>query len=198
MPQKTVRHRPADTLLDAWGGIRCGAKTIAQNNVTMRTDRAVHRALGRTGGAEPSTMARTLRAWTTEHVAQLAKVSWDSLKRYGVTPHHRFHDTQVWVDIDLPPRPSGAKAAGSARPWMGRNRRKTGRKTLRIPASQYREILHATLRRGNAPAVPALQAALLEVATPLGWTRARRAQIVLRLDGGCGTTEVLNGLRSRG
>jgi Transposase DDE domain group 1 len=198
IPQKTVRYRPADKLLDALGGILCGAKTIAQNNVTMRTDRAVQRALGRTGCAEQSTIARTLRACTTENVAQLEKVSWYYLKRYGVTPHHRFHDTQLWVDIDLPPLPIGAKAEGSERTWLGRNRSKTGRKTLRITASQYREILHETLLRGKATAVPALKAALLEVETHLGWTRARRAQIVLRLDGGFGTTEVLNWLLSRG
>jgi hypothetical protein len=198
IPQKTVRYRPTDKLLDALGGILCGAKTIAQNNVTMRTDRAVQRALGRTGCAEQSTIARTLRACTAENVAQLEKVSWYYLKRYGVTPHHRFHDTQLWVDIDLTPMPIGAKAEGSERTWMGRNRSKTGRKTLRITASQYREILHETLLRGKATAVPALKAALLEVETHLGWTRERRAQIVLRLDGGFGTTEVLNWLLSRG
>jgi len=198
IPQKTVRYRPADKLLDALGGILCGAKTIAQNNVTMRTDRAVQRALGRMGCAEQSTIARTLRACTTENVAQLEKVSWYYLKRYGVTPHHRFHDTQLWVDIDLTPMPIGAKAEGSERTWMGRNRSKTGRKTLRITASQYREILHEPLLRGKATAVPALKAALLEVETHLGWTRERRAQMVLRLDGGFGTTEVLNWLLSRG
>ena len=94
--------------------------------------------------------------------------------------------------------PIGAKAEGSERTWMGRNRSKTGRKTLRITASPYREILHETLLRGTATAVPALKAALLEVETHLGWSRERRAQMVLRLDGGCGTTEILNGLLSRG
>jgi hypothetical protein len=36
------------------------------------------------------------------------------------------------------------------------------------------------------------------VETRLGWTRERRQRIVLRLDGGFGTTEVLNWLLSRG
>ena len=196
--QKTVRYRPIDKLLDALGGILCGAKTIAQNNVTIRTDHAVQRACGRTGCAEQSTIARTLRAWTAENVAQLAQVSWYDLKRYGATPHHRFHDTRWWVEIDLTPMPIGAKAEGSERTWMGRNRSKTGRKTLRITASPYREILHETLLRGTATAVPALQAALLEVETPLGWRRERRAQMVLRLEGGFGTTEIRNWLLSRG
>jgi ribosomal protein L34E len=34
---KTVRYRPVDMLLDALVGILCGAKTIAQSNVTIRT-----------------------------------------------------------------------------------------------------------------------------------------------------------------
>ena len=52
--------------------------------------------------------------------------------RFHATPRHRFHDTRLWVDIDLTPLPIGAKAEGSERTWMGRNRSKTGRKTLRI------------------------------------------------------------------
>src|SRR5438094_4875052 len=198
IPQKTVRYRPIDKLLDGLLGILCGAKTISQSNGTIRVDPAVQRAFGRTGCAEQSTIARTLRACTAENVAQLDKASWYYLKRYGATPRHRFHDTRLWVDIDLTPMPIGAKAEGSERTWMGRNRSKTGRKTLRITASQYRERLHETLLRGKETAVPALKAALLEVETHLGWSRERRAQIVLRLDGGFGTTEVLNWLLSRG
>src|SRR5206468_10476918 len=198
VPQNMVRYRPIDKVLDALVGILCGAKTIAQSNVTIRTDPAVQRAFGRTGCADQSTIARTLRACTPENVAQLERVSWYDLKRYGATPHHRFHERQLWVDVDSTPMPIGAKAEGSERTWRGRNRSKTGRKTLRITASGYRAILHETLRRGKATAVPALKTALQEVETRLGWTRERRAQIVLRLDGGFGTTEVLNWLRRRG
>ena len=196
--QKTVRYRPIDKILDALVGILCGAKTIAQSNVTIRTDLAVQRAFGRTGCAEQSTIARTLRACTTDTVAQRERVSWYYLKRYGATPHHRFDERLLWVDVDVTPMPIGAKAEGSERTWMGRNRSKTGRKTLRITASTYREILHETLLRGKATAVPALKAALQEVETHLGWTRERRVQIVLRMDGGFGTTEVLNWVLSRG
>jgi hypothetical protein len=73
---KTVRYRPSNTLLDALSGILCGAKPIAPHNRTIRTDRAVQRACGRTGCAEPSTMARPLRACTAETVTPLAQVSW--------------------------------------------------------------------------------------------------------------------------
>jgi DDE family transposase len=198
IPQKTVRYRPIEKLLDGLLGILCGAKTIAQSNVTIRVDPAVQRAFGRTGCAEQSTIARTLQACTTETVDRLEHVSWYYLKRYGQTPHHRFAERLLWVDVDVTPLPIGAQVEGSERTWMGRNRSKTGRKTLRVTASAYREILHETLLRGAASAVPALKTALNEVETRLGWTRERRQQIVLRLDGGFGTTEVLNWLLSRG
>ena len=198
VPQKTVWYRPIDKVLDALVGILCGAKTIAQSNVTIRTDPAVQRAFGRTGCADQSTIARTLRVCTPANVAQLERVSWYYLKRYGATPRHRFAARRLWVDVDITPMPIGAQAEGSERTWMGRNRSKTGRKTLRITASEYREILHETLLRGKASAVPALKTALQEVEMHLGWTRERRQRIVLRLDGGFGTTDILNWLLSRG
>ena len=161
-------------------GLLCGAKTISQSNVTIRVDPAVQRAFGRKGCADQSTIARTLQACTAEHVAQVERVSQYYLKRYGQTPHHRFAERLLWVDVDVTPMPIGAQAEGSERTWMGRNRSKTGRKTLRFTASEYREILHETLLRGKASAVPALKTALGELETRLGWTRERRQRIVLR------------------
>jgi hypothetical protein len=197
IPQKTVRYRPVDTVLDGLFGMLWGAKPISQSHGTIRLAPAVQRACGRPGCAAPSTMARTLQAWTTETGAQLSRVSWSSLKRSGQTPHHRDAERRWWVDGDVTPLPIGAQAEGSARPWMGRNRSKTGRKVWRFTASDEREMRHETLLRGKAAAVPALQAALSELASRLGWTRERRQRIVRRLDGGCGTTEGLNGLLRR-
>jgi len=197
VPQKTVRYRPIEKVLDGLLGILCGAKTISQSNITIRVDPAVQRAFGRTGCAEQSAIARTLQASTAETVDQFSRVSWYYLKRDGQTPHHRFAERRLWVDVDITPLPIGAQADGSERTWMGRNRSKTGRKVLRWTASDYREILHETLLRGKASAVPALKTALGELETRLGWTRERRQRVVLRLDGGFGTTEILNWLLSR-
>ena len=129
IPQKTVRHRPADKLLDGLLGMLCGAKTISQSHVTIRVDPAVQRAFGRKGCADQSTMARTLQACTAETVAQVERVSQYSLTPYGQTPHHRFAERRLWVDVEVTPMPIGAQAEGSERTWMGRNRSKTGRKT---------------------------------------------------------------------
>ena len=198
VPQKTIRYRPIEKVLDGLLGILCGAKTISQSNITIRVDPAVQRAFGRTGCAEQSTIARTLQASTAETVAQLSQVSWYDLKRHGQTPHHQYAERLLWVDVDITPLPIGAKAEGSERTWMGRNRSKTGRKILRWRASAYREILPETLLRGKASAVSALKTALSELETRLGWTRERRQRIVLRLDGGFGTTAILTWLLSRG
>lgn len=196
--QKTIKYRPVDKLLDALMGMRCGAKTIAQSNVTVRVDPAVHRAFGRKGGADQSTMARTLQAGTPQTVKQLEQVAWCYLKRYGHTPRHHCRERLLWVDIDLTPLPTGAKAEGSERTWMGRCRSKTGRKVLRVTATDYRAILHETLLRGKATAGPALRAARQESAAQWGWPRERRPRIVRRLDGGFGPTALLNWLLSRG
>src|SRR5262249_28404603 len=83
IPQKTIKYRPVEKLLDALVGMLCGAKTIAQSNVTVRVDPAVQRAFGRKGCADQSTIARTLQACTAENVAQLEGLSWYYLKRYG-------------------------------------------------------------------------------------------------------------------
>src|SRR5215470_8435281 len=98
VPQKTVRYRPIDKLLDGLLGILCGAKTISQSNGTIRLDPAVQRAFGRTGCAEQSTIARTLQASTLATVDQLSQVSWYYLKRYGQTPHHQYAERLLWVD----------------------------------------------------------------------------------------------------
>ena len=73
IPQKTVRYRPIDKVLDGLLGILCGAKTMSQSNVTIRVDPAVQRAFGRTGCAEQATIARTLQASTAETVTELAR-----------------------------------------------------------------------------------------------------------------------------
>jgi hypothetical protein len=129
IPQKRVRYRPVEKVLDGLLGILCGAKPISQSNLTIRVDPAVPRAFGRTGCAAQSTIARTLRACPGDNVAQLERVSWYDLKRYGQPPHHRCAERLLGIDVEGTPLPLGAQAQGRARTWMGRHRSKTGRQT---------------------------------------------------------------------
>ena len=140
IPQKSVRYRPIEKVLDGLLGILCGAKTIAQSNITIRVEAAVQRAFGRTGCAEQSTIARTLQASTAETVAQLSRVAWYYLKRYGQTPHHRFAERLLWVDVDLTPcslarRPKAVSAPG----WGVTAARPAGTSCdgLRVPIAKF-------------------------------------------------------------
>ena len=54
------------------------------------------------------------------------------------------------------------------------------------------------MRRGKASAVPAFTTALCALEARLGWPRERRPRLVLRVEGGFGTPEGRNGVRSRG
>ena len=56
--QKVVNYRPSEKLLDGLLGMLCGAKTIAQSNVTTTVAVAVQRAFEHKGCAEASTIAR--------------------------------------------------------------------------------------------------------------------------------------------
>jgi hypothetical protein len=145
IPQKTVMYRPIDKVLDGLLGLLCGAKTIAQSHVTIRIDPAVQRAFGRTSCAEQSTIARTLQASTPETVAQLSRVSWYYLKRYGQTPHHRFAERLLWVDVDVTPLPIGAQAEAVSAPGWGATAAKRAGKPS---GSRQASIEKSSTRRG--------------------------------------------------
>jgi hypothetical protein len=197
IPPKTLRSRPVDTVLDGLLGSRCGAKTSSQSHGAIRVEPAVQRACGRTGGAEQSTIARTWQASPAATVAQLRRGSWDSLKRSGQPPPHRCAERLLGGEVEVTPLPIGAHAEGRDRPGMGRTRRKTGRKVWRGTARASRELLHEPWLRGKASAGGALHTARSALEPRRGWTRERRQRLVLRLEGGFGPPEGLQGLRSR-
>ena len=94
-------------------------------------------------------------------VAQLSRVSWYYLKRYGQTPHHRYVELPVvgrcggHAVAHWRRRPRGVSAPG----WGATAARPAG-KSCAGRRGTYREILHETLLRGKAAVVPALKTAL--------------------------------------
>src|SRR5437763_7602987 len=123
VPQKTVRYRPIEKVLDGLLGILCGAKTLSQSNITIRVDPAVQRAFGRTGCAAQSTIARTLQASTAETVDQLSRVPWYPLKPPGQPPPHRSPAPSPWLDAASRPPPFAPRGRARGPTWRGRNRR---------------------------------------------------------------------------
>jgi hypothetical protein len=197
-PQQTVRSRPSDHVLEGLWGLLGGAKPSAPRQGTMRRAPAVPRACGRTGWAAQATLARPLQASTPEPGTPWERVAWSARTRSGPPPRQRCAAPRLGGDGEGTPRPMGAQADGRARPWLGRHRSQTGRTTGRFPARASRAMRPETWGRGQAAALPALQAARRAVATRRGWTRARRQRLGRRRDGGLGTTASRPWVRSRG
>ena len=73
IPQKTVRHTPAEKLYDAFLAILSGAHGLSEINTRLRADPTLQRAFGRATCAEYSLVQDTLDACTQENVEQLRR-----------------------------------------------------------------------------------------------------------------------------
>ena len=74
LPQKTVRHSPAQKLTDALIAILTGCDALYQLNAEVRPDRPLLEAFGRggeEGSAEQSTVSDTLNCFEEGTVAEL-------------------------------------------------------------------------------------------------------------------------------
>src|SRR5947209_2295536 len=69
--QKTVKHTPADKLIDALISMLAGAHGLGEINTRLRSDPALQKAFGRSSCAEQSVVQATLDACTSENVKQI-------------------------------------------------------------------------------------------------------------------------------
>lgn len=69
LPIKEVDHPPVAKLMDVLTSILAGCRAISQVNTRIRPDLALARAWGRERFAEQSTLARTLDAFSPDHIA---------------------------------------------------------------------------------------------------------------------------------
>ncbi|MDP2948826.1 MAG: hypothetical protein Q8P22_04745 [Chloroflexota bacterium] len=104
------------------------------------------------------------------------------------------------VDIDLTPLPASARAEGSERGYMGRERSKTGRKLLRVRTAPEQEVVYERVVSGKAASgLILLQEAVTQMERLLGIsTVEKRALVVVRLDSGFGAEESHRWLLCRG
>lgn len=148
LPIKEVNHPPVAKLMDVLTSILAGCRAISQVNTRIRPDLALARAWGRERFAEQSTLARTLDAFSPEHVAQLRQGSEVLFRRESRVLRHDFDRDWLWLDIDLTPLPASRHAEGSAKGKMGD--KKTG-----TDANWRESVLLSTRRRCFRASIPA-------------------------------------------
>jgi hypothetical protein len=139
LPIKEVDHPPVAKLMDALASILAGCRAISQVNTRIRPDLALARAWGRERFAEQSNVARTLDAFSLEHIAQLRQGGEVLFRRESRTLQHDFAQDWLWLDIDLTPLPASKHAEGSTKGKIG------GKKTD-MDANWHELTPHSTKR----------------------------------------------------
>jgi hypothetical protein len=207
IPQKTVVHSPTQKLQDCLVTMLMGKRTIYETNTSLSTDPALWQAFGRTGCADQSSIQRTLAACTAENVAQLHQVNAQLLKTNGQCVRHDYRSGPLVIDIDLSGLPCSKHYEGASRGYFANSKYgTTGRQLARASASQYNEIVAQQVFPGNTGSAQLsvlkqllqLVVGVLAPEAGTGLPQIDKSQWLLRLDGGYGTTEIINYLLSEG
>jgi len=198
--QKTVRHAPLDKLYDGFITILMGAHGLVEINTRLRSDHTLQRAVGRGACAEQSVVQQTLDACTEETVAQMEEALDEIYRQHGAGYRHDYAQQWQLLDADISGAPCGPKAACATKGYFAKQRNRRGRQIGRVLASHYGEVVVDRLYPGTtqlAAALPELIAAA-ERTLDLGGDPTKRARTIVRIDGGGGSVEDINGLLERG
>ena len=205
LSQKTLKYTPVQKLEMLLVSLLAGAKAVSHTNFTVRADPALYRAFGLPGCAEQSVIAETLDATTQADLADFRQAMSDLFERYSQARRHDFRRELLVLDVDLSPLPASRHAEGSERGYMGRCRSKTGRKLVRVRASQYQETVWEEVWSGHTTESLALLQTVLEQAEQrLGLAgdtadaHSKRARTEIRLDSAWGSDRVITWLLERG
>ena len=198
--QKSIKHSPAQKLLDALVGILSGCKALYEIDCRVRPDVPLQRAFGRDRCADQSTIQRTLNALTEENVAQLREaVEAIGRGRWAVFSHD-FEKEMLTLEVDLTGLRASKSSEGSTKGYFSGKRNSTGRQLVRVSTPDYKEVLFQKLYPGNTTSCEVLKRTIGEVERILGLQedRTKRQRTLIRLDGGFGTDANLNWLMWRG
>lgn len=119
LPMKEVDHAPEAKLLDVLVSILAGCRAVSPVNTRIRPDLALAHAWGRERFAEQSTLARTLDAFTEEHVTQLRQGNEALFRRESRVLRHNIARDWLWLDIDLTSLPASKHAEASTKGKIG-------------------------------------------------------------------------------
>ena len=199
--QKTLLHSPTEKLTDAFLAIACGAEALSQINTVLRADSAISRAWGRERCADQSSVQQTLSACTAQNINEMQQVLRDIYLKLGRASNHPYSTGPLILDIDLTGLPCSKNYAGASKGYFANSKKgTTGRQLCRVNASQYDEIVYQKVLPGNASSsdLESLKTVLVATLEMLGLSDEQKGQLLIRLDGGFGTTAIIEYLLAEG
>lgn len=199
--QKTIKHTPTQKLKDCLLGILCGIESVCQINTELAVDPAVSRAFGRTSCADQSVIQQTLSASTFENVGQLRQALGELFQNFSQAYRHDNERESLILDLDMTGLACSAHYEGAEGGYFAGCKRGTkGRQLCRVSAAQYNEIVYEQLFPGNTGSVQfgVFKQVLEATLAVLGGAKVDKRGLILRLDGGYGTREIVNYLLAEG
>jgi hypothetical protein len=199
--QKTVDHSPTDKVQDCLLSIMQGAEAVYQINTLLKSDPAVTKAFGRERCADQSTIQETLSACTFTNVQQMQEALSRIFATNSRTSAHDYTKGPLILDIDITGLPCGRHLEGAQKGYFaGFKGGTTGRQLYRVSASQYDEIVYQQVCPGN---IGSAQLAVFKQVVEATWqvlklSAISKGQVLIRLDSGYGTSEIISYLLGEG
>lgn len=198
VPQKTVRHTPAEKLYDAFVAILSGAHGLSEINTRLRADPALRRSFGRRTCAEYSLVQDTLDACTQENVEQLRRVVTSLFREHSQAASPDYSAALQVLDLDMTGLPCGPTAELPRKGYFSKDGIRHGRQLGRVVAGATEEVVTDLLFAGNVQLNTTLRSLVTAAEDVLSLGRWRRTRTVLRMDSGGGSLPDVNWCLARG
>ena len=197
IPQKSLEYRPTDKLVFATLGFIAGAETVSDINQTVRPNKPLLSAFGYDKCADQSVIQQTINAATDENVSQLQQSLSEIYQENNQTSLFLDADPKeqeiVTMDIDLSALPAAKGAQGSKKGYVPRRKNQYTRQLARVLVPKTQEIVTQSLYPGNTLSLSVFKEIVEQMETHLKLdAKAKRQQILLRLDAGFGTDKNIN------
>jgi len=190
IPQKSLEYRPTDKLVFATLGFIAGAETVYDINQTLRPNKSLLVAFGYDKCADQSVIQQTINAATDENVSQLDQaineIFIENNQTFFLLDENPPASKPMTMDIDLSPLPASKKAEGSKKGYVPGKKNVYTRQLARVLVPSTSEIVTQSLYPGNRPSCSVFKEMVGQMENHLQLdTKAKRQQILLRLDAAC-------------
>ena len=207
IPQKSLEYRPTDKLVFATLGFIAGAESVYDINQTLRPNKPLLIAFGYEKCADQSVIQQTINAATEENISQLEQAVNEIFKVNNQTfflldenpPASKLRKAngvfapRVTMDIDLSSLPASKKSEGSKKGYVPKKKNIYTRQLARVLVEETSEIVTQLLYPGNTLSCSVFKEMVDQMENHLQLdTKAKRQQILLRLDAGFGSDSNIN------